>query len=151
MPALPEIARRNRPIWKAKVPDQVEAQQQRQSLADQAVAAEIRVNLKAEGDSAENNRPAERLIGDENRIDDRREAVSDDDFDRVAVDEEPNCLGDLAPVERALLCKLGQEVARALDRARNQLREECLEGEKSYEVGLDGVLAAPHGDHIGHA
>src|SRR5262249_34928214 len=100
---------------------------------------------------AEYDAPAERLIGNEQRVDDRREAVRNGYLHGIAVDQQPDGAVDLRLVQFARPAELIEQVVRSFDRAGNELREERLESQERHEIPLGRMLATIDVDHVRHA
>jgi hypothetical protein len=149
VPAPPELAEAQGAIGAVEVLREDEAQEQRDADRDVGVAREVAEDLHGVGVGGEQDVGCRVGLRDaEDRIDDlAREEVGDRHLLHEADDDERDAGadGDLARIARAL--ELGQELARADDRAGDDVGEEAqvqpdvdrLRGRQQAAVDVDGV------------
>src|SRR5947209_6029735 len=129
VPTPPEFDERARRIRLAEIPRQSYSQQQGQPDCHVGIAAEIAVNLAREAINPEQQGASVNgSFGCKYLIDNLAERIGDDKFFEKTQGEQGNAEGDLGPPHGVKLPKLRDQLARAQDRARDQVWKEQYVG-----------------------
>jgi len=125
VPAAPEFGDRLREVRVVKVACQINAEHLGGADGDVAVAAEVAVDLHGEQDDRKRDFKAGVLLQIvENLIDEDRDPVGDDELQEQSPDHHDKSAPRAQIVEGLRVLQLRQKIFRALDGARDELREE---------------------------
>ena len=136
VPAPPEVLQRDGGVRRVEVLRELEAEQQRDADRDVRVAAEVGEDLDRVAVDADQH--LERRVPvrrGEDVVDDvRREVVRDHDLQEEPADDQEERARDVDPPRVARRLELRQQLARADDRAGDEMREERLEDREAREA-----------------
>ena len=150
MPAPPEVAKPGRAVGAAEVLRKDEPEQQREADRDVRVAGEVAVDLRRIGERREDRVGREVRLGHpEDRVDDLAgEHVGDQDLLHQSEPDQHQPGADRDAVRVAGRPQLGQELARAHDRAGDEVGEEA-EVDRGVEQRRRLGVAALDVDDVG--
>ena len=152
MPAAPELDGIAGKVREVEVLHQLEAERLRGAARRVRITREIAIDL--EGEEHRRREQGRARIGRRIRVDGvhvRSEVVGDHDLLEQAPDDQLQAAFELAARKRSFALELRQQMRRALDRTRHELREKCHVERVVERIALGRDLAAIDIDDIAQA